>query len=140
MTATKINDQVLASTVALVCSYVANNSLPARELLDLLRLVHESLTSLFPQPTPRPELDGWLRMTPMAIRNSIGPDGVVSFIDGKTYQVLKRHLRVNGLDPDGYRERFGLPASYPMTAPGYSRRRSRLAKDICFGTRRQGAA
>ncbi len=111
MTATKINDQVLASTVALVCSYLANNSLPARELLDLLRLVHGSLTSLFPQPTPRPELDGWLRMTPMAIRNSIGPDGVVSFIDGKTYQVLKRHLRVNGLDPDGYRGWFGLPAS-----------------------------
>ncbi|MGU3663190.1 MucR family transcriptional regulator, partial [Methylobacterium sp. A49B] len=30
------------------------------------------------------------------IRKSVRPDGIVSFIDGKTYKTLKRHLTSHG--------------------------------------------
>jgi predicted transcriptional regulator len=60
----------------------------------------------------------------------------VSFIDGKTYKTLKRHLSSRGLDPHSYRERYGLPANYPMVAPSYAAQRSALAKAI--GLRVQG--
>ena len=71
--------------------------------------------------------------TPAQIRKSVQHDGIVSFIDGKTYKTLKQHLTANGLSPESYRERYGLPADYPMTAPGYAAQRSALAKAIGLG-------
>jgi predicted transcriptional regulator len=41
-----------------------------------------------------------------------------------------------GLTPDADRERWGLPASYLMVAPGYAERRSALAKSIGLGRKR----
>jgi predicted transcriptional regulator len=67
------------------------------------------------------------------IRKSIRDDGIVSFIDGKTYKTLKRHLTKHGLDPQSYRERYGLPANYAMVAPSYAAQRSALAKAIGLG-------
>ncbi|MCJ2053502.1 MucR family transcriptional regulator, partial [Methylobacterium sp. J-070] len=55
------------------------------------------------------------------------------FIDGKTYKTLKRHLTSHGLDPKAYRDRYGLPADYPMVAPSYAAQRSALAKAIGLG-------
>ena len=57
----------------------------------------------------------------------------MSFIDGRTYKTLKRHLASHGLDPQGYRDRYGLPQDYPMVAPSYSERRSELAQNLGLG-------
>jgi predicted transcriptional regulator len=38
------------------------------------------------------------------------------------------------MTPEQYRERWGLPADYPMVAPNYANQRSKLAKDIGLGT------
>jgi predicted transcriptional regulator len=54
--------------------------------------------------------------------------------DGKKFKSLKRHLRTHyDLSPEQYREKWGLPADYPMVAPNYSETRSRLAKDNGLG-------
>ena len=76
------------------------------------------------------------------VRKSVMPDGIVGFLDGKTYQTLKRHLSTHGLDPHSYRACFGLPDEYPMVAPDYAKRRSDLAKSIGLGRAidRSGAA
>ena len=73
------------------------------------------------------------RPTPAQIRKSIRPDGLVSFIDGKSYKTLKRHLTKHGLDPQSYRDRFGLPSDYPTTSANYSAQRSALAKSLGLG-------
>lgn len=41
------------------------------------------------------------------------------------------------MTPDQYRERWGLPVSYPMVAPNYTKRRQNIAKSIGLGTRRK---
>jgi len=48
--------------------------------------------------------------------------------------MLKRHLK-NSYDmtPADYREKWRLPASYPMVAPNYATTRSRLAKTLGLG-------
>ncbi|WP_343718362.1 MucR family transcriptional regulator, partial [Inquilinus sp.] len=57
--------------------------------------------------------------------------------DGKKLKMLKRHLQAAyNMSPDEYRERWGLPADYPMVAPNYAKQRSSLAKSIGLGTRR----
>ncbi len=48
--------------------------------------------------------------------------------------MLKRHLRTAyDMSPDEYRQRWGLPADYPMVAPKYAAMRSELAKKIGLG-------
>ena len=50
--------------------------------------------------------------------------------------MLKRHLRTAyNMSPEDYREKWGLPADYPMVAPSYAKQRSKLAKQIGLGTR-----
>lgn len=69
----------------------------------------------------------------MQIKKSITPEGLISFMDGKRYKTLKRHLTTHGLSPESYRVRFGLPHDYPMVASDYAAQRSALAKSIGLG-------
>ena len=73
--------------------------------------------------------------TPAEIRQSIKRDGLTSFENGRTYRTLKRHLSLRGLTPKQYREKWGLPTDYPMTAASYSAARSAVAKRIGLGGR-----
>nr|WP_246753211.1 MucR family transcriptional regulator [Methylobacterium organophilum] len=121
----------------IVAAYVSNNSVPLAELPDLIRSVHGAIASLV-SGTPNPSTGAVLQAEvekPSAaqIRKSVRQDGIVSFIDGKTYKTLKRHLTSHGLDPRSYRERYSLPADYPMVAPSYAEQRSALAKAIGLG-------
>ena len=55
------------------------------------------------------------------------------------FKSLKRHLMTYySLTPDEYREKWGLPADYPMVAPAYAEARSRLAKEMGLGQKRKG--
>jgi predicted transcriptional regulator len=119
-------------TVDVVAAYVSNNSLPSTELPSLIASIHSALNSIGSGPAA-PVADTVERPTPAQIRKSIRPDGLVSFIDGKSYKTLKRHLTKHGLDPQSYRERFGLPADYPTTSANYSAQRSALAKSLGLG-------
>ena len=119
-------------TAEIVAAYVAQNKLAPSELAALIKSVHGALAHLGEAPADVAPVD---KASPAAIRRSIRPDGLVSFIDGRTYKLLKRHLTSNGLTPAEYRARFGLPADYPMTAPGYSQQRSEVAKAAGLGVK-----
>ena len=70
----------------------------------------------------------------MPIRKSVFPDHIVCLEDGKKLKMLKRHLRVSyEMTPEQYREKWKLPADYPMVAPNYASHRSNLAKQIGLG-------
>lgn len=118
----------------IVAAYVSNNAVRTIDLPDLISSVHAAITGLTSGTTvaASPVADVECPSTAQ-IRKSIRDDGIVSFIDGKTYKTLKRHLTAQGLDPRSYRERYGLPADYPMVAPNYAAQRSALAKAIGLG-------
>ena len=64
----------------------------------------------------------------MSLKKSIAPDYLVCLEDGKRFKSLKRHLRTQyNMTPEQYREKWGLPADYPMVAPNYAVARSQLA-------------
>jgi len=53
---------------------------------------------------------------------------------GQSFRTLKRHLGTeHQLTPEQYRERYGLPSSYPLVAPDYAKVRSAMAKKIGLG-------
>lgn len=128
-------EALIELTTGIVVAYVSSNSVPASELPLLIVRVHRAITerncskgSAYPSTT-----EIFDRPNAAKIRNSFDKDGITSFIDGKIYKTLKRHLTSHGLDPNSYRVRYGLPADYPMVAPSYAERRSALAKAIGLG-------
>ncbi len=119
-------------TAEIVAAYVSRNRLAVSEIEGLIRSVHGALTTLGEAPAEQQPVE---KASPAAIRRSIRSDGLVSFIDGRTYKMLKRHLNAHGLTAAEYRARFGLPADYPLTAPAYSQQRSEVAKAVGLGTK-----
>lgn len=130
---TKLATSITVFTTEIIAAYVENNRVEADDLPTLIQAVYGALNGLGvdvvdaepEQPKP----------TASQVRKSITDAGLVSFIDGKTYQTLKRHIGRHDMTPDDYRIRYGLPADYPIVAPAYAARRSELAKAIGLGTK-----
>ncbi|HEY9012708.1 MAG TPA: MucR family transcriptional regulator [Devosia sp.] len=115
----------------IVCAYVSHNALSVADLPKLIADVHAALRGLGTAAVAEPVEE----LKPaVPVKKSIAPDYIVCLEDGKKFKSLKRHLRTHyNLSPEEYREKWGLPADYPMVAPNYSATRSRLAKDNGLG-------
>lgn len=117
-------------TADLVSAYVARNAVPVAAMPDLIRTVHAAIGSLGKSATSTPQAQP---LSPAEVKRSITKDGLISFIDGRTYKTLRRHLTAHRMTPDQYRREFGLPDDYPLVAPSYSATRSKIAKAIGLG-------
>jgi predicted transcriptional regulator len=127
------SQDILSLTTDIVAAHVSNNTVSPSDLTNLIEQVYRTLAtvssggSVIPAEKPQPAV---------SIKKSITPEFLICLEDGKKLKMLKRHLKTSyNLTPDEYRERWGLPADYPMVAPNYARQRSRLAKQIGLGTR-----
>lgn len=124
---------LLDMTVGIVANYLSNNNLAPERIGDLISSTHAALANVG-QPEPE-AVEIYAHASAGQIRKSIADEGLVSFLDGRTYKSLKRHLSSNGITPGEYRDRYGLPSTYPMVSPAYSARRSELAKSIGLGAK-----
>ena len=122
-------------TAQIVSAYVGNNSVPSAEIASLIGQVHAALkrvsggqTTALAEPA-KPAV---------SVKRSINSDFLVCLEDGKKFKSLKRHLRTQySMTPEQYRDKWGLPADYPMVAPNYAAARSQLAKQMGLGQQRR---
>ena len=122
-------DTLILHTTDIVVSFVANNSIGAREVSSLIQNVHATLAGLGSGTNDEPRPD-----PAVSVRASVKNDHIVCLEDGKKFKMLKRHLMTDhGMTPDEYRVRWNLPASYPMVASDYAEKRRDLAKKIGLG-------
>ncbi|MBD3768870.1 MAG: MucR family transcriptional regulator [Rhodobacterales bacterium] len=120
---------VVEHAARIVAAYVGNNPVKADDLPELIRLVHKSLLDVADTDVPDVQLK-----PAVAVEKSVSDNFLVCLEDGKKFKSLKRHLRTSyDMSPEEYRAKWGLPADYPMVAPGYSRQRSKLAKKMGLG-------
>lgn len=120
--------------VEITAAYVANNHVAAAELPRLFESIHWALCNLQqPSEAVHPAASTTEVPTPAQVRRSIQHDHIMSFIDGRLYRTLKRHLTTHGLTPETYRARYGLPKDYPIVAPIYAEQRSAIARSIGLG-------
>jgi predicted transcriptional regulator len=126
-------DETRKLTVQIVAAHVAHNIVAMSDLPALINQVYSAIGGLGKPVEPVKE-----RPQPaVPIKRSVMPDYIVCLEDGRKLKMLKRHLKTAyNMTPDEYRERWGLPADYPMVAPNYANQRSALAKTIGLGTRR----
>lgn len=124
--------QLLKATAQIVAAHVAKNPGSIENTATLIRGVFDKLSALQAEPgkARAAELE-----PAVPINKSVSNGYLVCLEDGARMKTLKRHLRRFGLTPQQYREKWGLPSDYPMTAPSYSRLRSRMAKKVGLGTK-----
>jgi len=116
----------------MVAAFVSNNPLPKSELPALIHALHATMSRLAGEPSSAPpQIEPKAPAVP--IRKSITPEFVICLEDGKRFKSMRRHLAGLGMTPDQYREKWNLPADYPMVAPNYAAQRSAMAKKIGLG-------
>jgi len=105
-------------TAEIVSAYVSNNTVASADIPALISQVHTALqrgSSGEPQASTEPLKPA------VSVKKSINPDFIICLEDGKKFKSLKRHLRTQyNMTPEQYREKWGLPADYPMVAPNYA--------------------
>ena len=127
-------------TVELLSAFVANNAVRSDDLPGLIASTHAALSGLT-SATAEPVASADQHQPAVTARKSLANrDFIISLIDGKPYKSLKRHLTGHGLTPEEYRSRYGLAATYPMVAPGYSDARREVAKRLGLGRKPRVAA
>lgn len=123
----------------IVSAFVSHNSVPAAELPTLIASTHGALIGLGKEAAPHLVEQKLVPAVP--IKKSITPDLLICLEDGLKFKSLRRHLNSKyGMTPAEYRQKWGLPADYPMVAPAYSEARSNLAKRMGLGQQRRKAA
>jgi predicted transcriptional regulator len=123
--------ELMPLVTEVVAAHLSNNKTPSSDVAPLIRSVYHILAELSVKGTSagKPE-------PAVPIKKSVTPDYIVCLEDGRKFKMLKRHLRTSyDMTPDKYRQRWGLPGDYPMVAPNYAKKRSKLAKNIGLGTR-----
>lgn len=123
-------ERLTALTAQIVAAHVGNNTVSPADIPGLIATVYQGLSRLGQNNVTdnRPE-------PAVSPKKSVFPDYIICLEDGKKLKMLKRHLKTSyNLTPEQYRERWNLPADYPMVAPNYAKQRSKLAKQIGLGT------
>jgi predicted transcriptional regulator len=121
-------------TATIVSAYLSNNAVPPGDIPALINQVHSALTRVgsggdAPSEPLKPAVP---------VKKSITPEYIVCLEDGKKFKSLKRHLRTQyNMTPEQYRDKWNLPADYPMVAPNYAAARSELAKQMGLGQQRR---
>jgi len=131
------NETLLTLTADIVAAHVSNNTVAVGDLPLLIGNVYAALSGLGGEaeaeaPPPEPAV---------SIRASVKSDYIVCLEDGKKMKMLKRHLMTAyNMTPEEYRQRWNLPADYPMVAPDYAAKRRELAKKIGLGRKPKAAS
>jgi predicted transcriptional regulator len=129
---------------AVTSAYLRKNSVGIDRIGDVVRAVTDSLNGVngvlltgvgdtaSPAVVEKPE-------PAVSVKKSVQHDFLICLECGVQAKTLKRHLgSSHQLTPQAYRERWDLPRDYPLTAPAYSERRSKMAKSLGLG-RKAGA-
>lgn len=125
------SDDLLRMTAQMVAAYLRKNSVPTAQITEVINSVYGSLRVIEGRTNaPKPaELK-----PPVPIKKSVTPEYIICLEDGRKLKMLKRHLRTEyNMTPEQYRQKWGLPADYPMVAPNYAKQRSAFAKEIGLG-------
>jgi predicted transcriptional regulator len=134
MAATAEQDNLIELTAEIVSAFVSTHSVASGDLPGLINQVH---SALYRTSTGAIEPETEALRPAVSVKKSITPDYIVCLEDGKKFKSLKRHLRTHyDLTPEQYREKWDLPADYPMVAPNYAKARSALAKEMGLGQKR----
>jgi predicted transcriptional regulator len=130
----EMQETLVTLTADIAAEYLGNNNVAVSDIEQVIQNIYRGLSTLSPSaPVESPKQE-----PAVSVRASIKPDFIVCLEDGKKLKMLKRHLMTHyQMTPEQYRQKWNLPADYPMVAPNYAEQRRSLAKKIGLGTKRR---
>jgi predicted transcriptional regulator len=123
--------QAIANIAA---AYASKNELSEDELFKLIKKLKdefdfEEISITSEQKTIEPKLN-----PAIPIEKCVEENRVYCLECGKSMTMLKRHLRIaHNLTPTQYLRRWNLPDNFPLTAPSYSDKKAKMAKESDLG-------
>lgn len=100
----------------IIAEMVAAKTLPKNEVVGMIATLREAFEK------PVAGSDSTQLKPAVPIEKSVNNDYLVCLEDGRQLKMLKRHLRTEfNMTPEQYRQKWGLPANYPMVAPAYAK-------------------
>jgi predicted transcriptional regulator len=131
-------EKLLDYTVKIVSSYLSNNTVPSETLNHLIRDVYHSLTP-YATETSQIREEQKKQQQEHRVKETVTEDYLTCLEDGKQVKMLRRYLKKNfQMTPEDYRKKWDLPYDYPMVAPNYTKKRSKLALEYGLGKKREG--
>lgn len=127
----KYNDNIniLYFTTDIVSNYISKNKISHVELLNLIKVVYNTIKII---KENNYNISNKIQLN--SPEQTIYPDYIICLEDGKKLKMLKRYLKTKyNLTPEAYCLKWNLPINYPMVAPNYSIKRSKLAKKTGLG-------
>lgn len=145
-----MNDIIPALTARIAAAYVGNPAADLSNIPEMIGKIGAALSNLQCDVVERdadptagqssvflPDRSTSRVSKPaVPVAKSVFPAHLICLECGENCKIIKRHLMTaHHLEPREYRERWGLPATYPMVAPDYAAFRSGLAKASGLGKR-----
>ncbi|RMH46335.1 MAG: MucR family transcriptional regulator [Alphaproteobacteria bacterium] len=134
-------EEALAAAATVTAAFAGRNDATVEEIValaaKLLRLFSAGGSREL-ETAKRPGRQAGSEVTPIApavpIEAAVREDKVTCLCCGKSFTMLKRHLRAeHGLSEDDYRALFSLPEDFPLVAPSYSARKAAYARRAGLG-------
>lgn len=128
------NEDLIQFTTDIVSAYVRKNNVPQGNLAEIISTVHGALAAVGQAQEVAPV---FAAVPAVPVKKSVQPHEITCLDCGKTFKSIRRHLDTShSMTPEAYREKWSLPANYPMTAPDYAEQRSQLARNMGLGQMR----
>jgi predicted transcriptional regulator len=128
-----VEHQIVELTAKIVSAHVSANEVAALDLPALIQQVHRALSTAGEAPVKENKAE--LAMDP---KKSVFADHIICLDCGGRFKMLKRHLGAeHQTTPVDYRQKWGLPTSYPMVASHYAESRSKAAKEAGLGRKNE---
>lgn len=125
------------AVVSIVAEFASRESATVSDVIALTKQLPSAL-SMAEQPTlhvvAAANATVQTAIPAVPISQSVTDDAVVCLCCGRSFTMLKRHLKAeHGLTESEYRARFNLDENHPLVAPNYSMRKAEYAKRIGLG-------
>ena len=130
-----VSSNLIELSVDITVAYLASHAVPVKQVPEIIAAIYQAVCEASDGAAPPPPVH---QEPAVPIRKSVTAEYIVCLEDGRKYKSIKRHIMAKyGMTPADYRAKWGLPADYPMVAPGYSAMRSALAKELGLGFERE---
>lgn len=124
-----MNENIMNQLTQILCAYIEKNNMNKEELIDFIPVLHDALLKI----NNKEEIQD-------KISTTITDDYLICLEDGQKVKMLGKYIKSKfGMTVQAYKQKWNLPADYPMTAPSYSAKRSSIAKSMGFGKISTGA-
>ena len=129
-------DDYLKEALDIVKAQARVRTMVEEEIISMVQKLSEGIRDICigkqPEEEPQPQVP---------VGKAIKEQSIVCLECGKSFKILtKKHLAVHGLDPDAYREKWGLKRNMPLVCKSLQRERRKKMKSMKLWERRKHAA